>query len=429
MSEMENQTLTSLNFSEIGDRPHVTIREPITERTTRLSDLYITQEGADLSGGDDDEGNLTDSVAIGQLIEHCSHLTDRVEQLETELSEFQESSINREQVLRGYIEGRFADMENRRQEALDEMDLEVVKCLKRRDVLWGEELKKLFKKTSTPRLPLSLPSLSSRKRSAPQQLSFDVYVHIKWKEDDFFGYQYLNGINPIMIQKCKQIPSNFPVTNCMVSGFLDKSSSLQKEMEKGNIFLVDYQLLDDIPANTIHGRKQYIAAPLCLLYKDTHKKLKPIAIQLKQTADPENPIFLPNDKEEDWLLAKIFVRSADFNLFGLVAHLLRTHLLAEVFCMATLRHLASVHPLYKAFSTGGIGMYKVLQKAQDSMTYSSLCLPDDIKARGVEDIPCYYYRDDGLKLWAVINRIFGMFNKDTSMSPSKPKPVSAMRPV
>ncbi|MGH0150819.1 UNVERIFIED_CONTAM: hypothetical protein FKN15_018695 [Acipenser sinensis] len=173
MSEMENQTLTSLNFSEIGDRPHVTIREPITERTTRLSDLYITQEGADLSGGDDDEGNLTDSVAIGQLIEHCSHLTDRVEQLETELSEFQESSINREQVLRGYIEGRFADMENRRQEALDEMDLEVVKCLKRRDVLWGEELKKLFKKTSTPRLPLSLPSLSSRKRSAPQQLSFD----------------------------------------------------------------------------------------------------------------------------------------------------------------------------------------------------------------------------------------------------------------
>ncbi|MGH0127659.1 UNVERIFIED_CONTAM: hypothetical protein FKN15_017381 [Acipenser sinensis] len=170
---MENQTLTSLNFSEIGDRPHVTIREPITERTTRLSDLYITQEGADLSGGDDDEGNLTDSVAIGQLIEHCSHLTDRVEQLETELSEFQESSINREQVLRGYIEGRFADMENRRQEALDEMDLEVVKCLKRRDVLWGEELKKLFKKTSTPRLPLSLPSLSSRKRSAPQQLSFD----------------------------------------------------------------------------------------------------------------------------------------------------------------------------------------------------------------------------------------------------------------
>ncbi|MGH0175118.1 UNVERIFIED_CONTAM: hypothetical protein FKN15_068261 [Acipenser sinensis] len=175
------------------------------------------------------------------------------------------------------------------------------------------------------------------------------YVLRKWKEDDFFGYQYLNGTNPVMIKKCKQIPSNFPVINSMVSGFLEKSSSLQKEMEKGNIFLVDYQLLDDIPANTIHGCKQYIAAPLCLLYKDTHNKLKPIAIQLKQTADPENPIFLPNDKEEDWLLAKIFVRSADFNLFELVTHLLRTHLLAEVFCMATLRHLSSVHPLYKGF--------------------------------------------------------------------------------
>ncbi|MBN3277821.1 LOXE3 isomerase, partial [Polyodon spathula] len=65
----------------------------------------------------------------------------------------------------------------------------------------------------------------------------------------------------------------------MVSGFLE-SNSLQEEMEKGNIFLVDYQLLEDVPANTINGHTQYIPAPLCLLYKDPHNKLKPIAIQL-----------------------------------------------------------------------------------------------------------------------------------------------------
>ncbi|MGH0160416.1 UNVERIFIED_CONTAM: hypothetical protein FKN15_055974 [Acipenser sinensis] len=53
------------------------------------------------------------------------------------------------------------------------MDLEEVKCLKRCNVLWEEELKKLFKKTSTPRLPLALPSLSSGRQSAPQQFSFE----------------------------------------------------------------------------------------------------------------------------------------------------------------------------------------------------------------------------------------------------------------
>ncbi|MBN3277354.1 LOXE3 isomerase, partial [Polyodon spathula] len=104
-------------------------------------------------------------------------------------------------------------------------------------------------------------------------------VHDHWKEDDFFGYQYLNGTNPVLIKQCKQIPANFPVTNHMVSGFLE-SNSLQEEMEKGNIFLVDYQLLEDVPANTINGHTQYIPAPLCLLYKDPHNKLKPIAIQV-----------------------------------------------------------------------------------------------------------------------------------------------------
>ncbi|KAK1156707.1 arachidonate 15-lipoxygenase B-like [Acipenser oxyrinchus oxyrinchus] len=256
------------------------------------------------------------------------------------------------------------------------------------------------------------------------------FVKSMWEEDTFFGYQFLNGCNPIMIKKCKEIPSNFAVTNDMVSRFLEKSTSLENEMQKGNIYLVDYQLLDEFPANTIHGKLQYLPAPLCLLYKDPDNQLKPIAIQLKQKAHPQNPIFLPSHSA-DWLLAKIYVRSADFNYFQLITHLLRTHLLAEVFCMATHRNLASVHPLYKlliphtrytlqvnimardkllgksgvfqtSISTGGKGLPKLLQKAHSCLTYSSLCLPEDIAARGVEDIPCYYYRQDGMKLWNTI---------------------------
>ncbi|XP_069035575.1 polyunsaturated fatty acid lipoxygenase ALOX8-like [Lepisosteus oculatus] len=253
-----------------------------------------------------------------------------------------------------------------------------------------------------------------------------------WKEDSFFGYQYLNGTNPILIKQCKQIPPNFPVTNDMVHEFLEKSSSLQEELEKGSIYLVDYEVLDGIETNIIDNKKQYLPAPLCLLYLDNEENLMPIAIQLEQKAGPENPIFLPSDSV-CWLLAKTYVRSADFNYFELVTHLLRTHFIAELFFVATLRQLPSVHPVFKvliphmrytfhinllarnklmseggvldeACSSGGKGKSEVLQRGFSSLTYSSLCLPEDIAARGVEGIPNYHYRDDGLKLWAAINR-------------------------
>ncbi|XP_036430842.1 polyunsaturated fatty acid lipoxygenase ALOX15B-like [Colossoma macropomum] len=259
------------------------------------------------------------------------------------------------------------------------------------------------------------------------------YIKKHWMTDTFFGYQFLNSLNPMMIKRCSKLPKNFPVTNDMVKSSLPKESSLEKEMEKGNIFLCDYARLDGIEGNVIDGKQQYVAAPLCLLFSNPQSKLLPIAIQLKQKPEAENPIFLPTDSKHDWLLAKLFVRNADFNEHGLNFHLLRTHLLAEVFTMATLRTLPSVHPLFKLLfphirytlqinvlarkqliSADGVfakhsalghkGLTTFLKRATASLTYSSLCLPDDIKERGLENIPHCYYRDDGLKLWNIIHK-------------------------
>ncbi|XP_016534718.1 arachidonate 12-lipoxygenase, 12R-type-like [Poecilia formosa] len=227
------------------------------------------------------------------------------------------------------------------------------------------------------------------------------------------------------------INSNLPVTDKMV--FPDGCCSLAEEIKKGNIFLCDYKQMDGVKTNTINDEKQYLMAPLVLLHKTPDDKLMPIAIQLKQKPAEDNPIFLPSDSEHDWLMAKIFVRSADFNEHQLNVHLLRTHLLAEVFAVSLLRNVPMVHPLHKLLiphtrytlqinflarnrliseegvftkfsASGGEGMITILRRSLSSVTYSSLCVPEDIAERGVKDVPNFYYRDDALRLWDTINR-------------------------
>lgn len=55
----------------------------------------------------------------------------------------------------------------------------------------------------------------------------------------------------------------------------------------------------------------YCPAPTCLLHVNTTGKLVPIAIQLKREPGVDNPIFLPSDSWMDWLMAKIYFKSAE----------------------------------------------------------------------------------------------------------------------
>ncbi|XP_068583902.1 polyunsaturated fatty acid lipoxygenase ALOX15B-like [Cebidichthys violaceus] len=295
---------------------------------------------------------------------------------------------------------------------------------------------------STGLAELQLKGLSGSKNNWPsidaidrvfccKQTKMSEYVQEHWKEDTFFGYQFLNGVNPMLIQRCSVLPKNFPVSDDMI--FLSGQSSLAEEMKKGNVFLCDFKRLDGLKTNIINGKRQYLMAPLVLLHKTPDDQLMPIAIQLKQIPADDNPIFFPTDSEYDWLTAKIFVRAADFNEHQLNAHLLRTHLLAEVFAVSLLRNVPMVHPLHKLLvphtrytlqinnlargllisdrgvftqfaASGGEGMNILLKRSLSSVTYRSLCIPDDIVERGLEDVPNFYYRDDGLKLWDIIHR-------------------------
>ncbi|XP_041644928.1 polyunsaturated fatty acid 5-lipoxygenase-like [Cheilinus undulatus] len=261
------------------------------------------------------------------------------------------------------------------------------------------------------------------------------YVMQHWKEDFLFGYQFLNGCNPVMIRKCTKLPEKFPVTHEMVSDSLERKMTLEQEMKAGNIYIVDYKVLDGIGANdTDPCTLQYVAAPICLLYKNTENVILPIAIQLGQTPGKDTPIFLPTDSPLDWLLAKMWVRSSDFQYHQVITHLLRTHLISEVFAIAMYRQLPAVHPMFKlliphvrftiaintrvreqlickhglfdkANSSGGGGQIQMIQKSMKSLTFRSLCFPDMIKSRGMDnkdELPLYFYRDDGYRVWDAI---------------------------
>ncbi|KAF4012351.1 hypothetical protein G4228_004335 [Cervus hanglu yarkandensis] len=260
------------------------------------------------------------------------------------------------------------------------------------------------------------------------------YVFEHWQEDAFFAYQFLNGLNPVLIRRCHYLPKNFPVTDAMVAPVLGPGTSLQAELEKGSLFLVDHGLLAGVRTNVINGRPQFSTAPMTLLYQRPGRgPLLPLAIQLSQTPGPNSPVFLPSDDKWDWLLAKTWVRNAEFSIHEALTHLLQAHLVPEVFALATLRQLPHCHPLFKLLiphtrytlhintlgrelliapgqvvdrSTGlGIGGFsELIQKNMEQLNYSALCLPDDIRARGVEDIPDYYYRDDGMQIWGAVER-------------------------
>ncbi|CAG03588.1 unnamed protein product [Tetraodon nigroviridis] len=257
------------------------------------------------------------------------------------------------------------------------------------------------------------------------------YVADHWMDDDFYGYQFLNGVNPIVVTKCTELPANFPVTEEMVKPFLD-GSSLQDEMQKGNIFLFDAKIMDGAPVRDYDGKPLHVTPGLCLLYVNSDKKLLPIAIQLQQEPSETNPIFLPSDSETDWLLAKFYLKNAYALMHQSLTHLMRTHFMAEAYTVAALRCLPEIHPIYKLLmphfrytlhiNTGGRktlfgpdgaleevhslgydGIVELMRRHIANFHYSSFIPAEDFSARGLDTIPNNFYRDDGLKLWNIIN--------------------------
>ena len=88
-------------------------------------------------------------------------------------------------------------------------------------------------------------------------------------------------------------------------------------LQNGYVYMVDYVLLDGIKSIHRDADHRYMAAPLVLFHVRASGDLVPIAIQLKQSPSgggTGNPIWTPRDRAELWILAKLWVRCADFQV-------------------------------------------------------------------------------------------------------------------
>jgi arachidonate 5-lipoxygenase len=262
----------------------------------------------------------------------------------------------------------------------------------------------------------------------------------RWQDDYEFARQATQGVSPYHIELAAALPPGLPLADDDLRGLLAPGTSLAQALAARRVFLLDFEILDDIPMFRKDDEQRWAPPARCLLYLDDTRRLRPIAIQLGR--DPErDPVFTPNDSEHDWLAAKIYVRCSEGNIHQMVHHALRTHFVVEPFVMATMRNLSDPHPVYKLLrrhfrytfaindmartgliaeggvfddfiATGGPakGHLQLGKKGFVRWTLRDNQPRPDLAHRGVLDpevLPGYPYRDDALPLWDAIEEYIG----------------------
>ncbi len=254
-------------------------------------------------------------------------------------------------------------------------------------------------------------------------------VHTRFASDIEFGRQRLNGVNPVLIERCERIPDKLAVTEDMVHRVLDNGDTLESLAGSGRLYILDHAALDGIKA-----RNGYLAVPISLFYTNECNQLLPLAIQLEQRHGPKTPVFTPDDPFWLWTVVKAYVQAADAAYHEVCSHLLRTHMAMETFEVGRHRQLHDRHPMFqllqphfhdtlainhaartkmlapggpidKVISAGAAGSLELLRREYATWNFSLCDLPADLARRGVDDpqlLSNYFYRDDGLAVWGAI---------------------------
>ena len=324
-----------------------------------------------------------------------------------------------------------------------------------------------YKKPGFPRVPLTAqftPSYLASRLSLGSTLEpftglqnfedffppqmYEPAIIKNYQTDFAFAEQRLSGVNPMVLRRITHITSDFFTQEDLKKAC--PSLRLDEELQKGNIYVADYENLSFVQGGTYKGQQKYLPKPLAFFHWKqnpglTQGELVPLAIQIHQK--PGGSIYTPRDNPMDWFVAKLCVQIADGNHHEMSSHLCRTHFVMAPFAIATARKLAINHPLglllrphlrfllavndqgfqllinpYVEGTYGGhvdrilAGTLQeslgILKNAYDSWDLGQFEIRTELKERGLDDVsqlPHFPYRDDGLPVWEAIEKFVSNF--------------------
>lgn len=280
------------------------------------------------------------------------------------------------------------------------------------------------------------------------------YTIKNWKKDKFQAGQFLSGVNPVMIRVVTDVDDQLTGEIKAKIG----TDKLKKLCDEKKLFYVSYDDLARLEDKWHHAWPEvnnpdatpeqkeelhYLHAPIAVFYLDGENELDFLGIQLTRTFNA--PVYTPAEKNKaKWLYAKMSLQNADTNIHEWVSHLANTHLTMEPHFIAihnVLRGNVSrdAHPLYSflrpltidtlflnwaardtlvsygsdsmgdRFTSAGVGQIMQLIGMQWERYdfFKSSSLPSELESRGFTedfDMPGYYFRDDGMKLWNMMGK-------------------------
>ena len=166
-----------------------------------------------------------------------------------------------------------------------------------------------------------------------------------WKDDREFARQFLNGVNPLMIERVQDLKEQ---VTAELQTFLKDTVDLTKLAEGKRLFVVDYKWLADLKVNPHQAfplpmnhdipqdELRYFQGPQVVLSLDEDRQnLDILAVQLEQ--DKGSQVYSSASTDDaTWLFVKTSVASCDSQFHEWVSHLGKTHLTMEP-------HIIAIH--------------------------------------------------------------------------------------
>ena len=232
-------------------------------------------------------------------------------------------------------------------------------------------------------------------------------ARLGWNEEAAFAALRLQGPNPAWIRRAPaELAAKFGV-------------------DPARAFAVDYRdLLEGLPT-----RADRFVPPCAALFVEDHG-LRAAGICLQTAAGSQ---WVPADGSARWARARQYFHCADLHVHEAVSHFLWTHVFGEKLLIATLRQLDAQHPIRRllaphlvgtlqanensgrrllgpdgffagCFSAGWTGVAELLRRGDRRWRFRQMVLPKELEDRGVAGLEGYPYAEDGLLLWAALER-------------------------